>query len=383
MNERELLITAYHEGGHALVAAAMPGTDPVQKVTILPRGRALGYTMVMPDADKYSQTRGELLDQLAYMLGGRAAEELVFHDPTTGASNDIEKATKLARAMVTQYGMTESLGAVRLGTSEGEPFLGRDFGHTRDYSEAVAAQVDAEVAKLIATAHQEAFDVLEKNRDVLDELVRQLFEKETLDKEQVAKVFEPLRRWPKRPAWTGSDTRVPSEVPPIDPPPLPERPPVVPQPQPVWNGPPPEQPYGQPQPGQPPYGHPGYGYPQQPYGQPGYPPPGYPQHPYPPQQPYPYGQPPYGYVDPYGQPYGPPPTTIPDDKASDASADEAAGVSTRAAEAGRGAQPVPDPESQPATEQDVNPAASGDGAAGEAAEPAEGSQPSDNESKQG
>ena len=383
MNERELLITAYHEGGHALVAAAMPGTDPVQKVTILPRGRALGYTMVMPDADKYSQTRGELLDQLAYMLGGRAAEELVFHDPTTGASNDIEKATKLARAMVTQYGMTESLGAVRLGTAEGEPFLGRDFGHTRDYSEAVAAQVDAEVAKLIATAHQEAFDVLEKNRDVLDELVRQLFEKETLDKEQVAKVFEPLRRWPKRPAWTGSDTRVPSEVPPIDPPPLPERPPVVPQPQPVWNGPPPEQPYGQPQPGQPPYGHPGYGYPQQPYGQPGYPPPGYPQHPYPPQQPYPYGQPPYGYVDPYGQPYGPPPTTIPDDKASDASADEAAGVSTRAAEAGRGAQPVPDPESQPATEQDVNPAASGDGAAGEAAEPAEGSQPSDNESKQG
>lgn len=219
MNERELLITAYHEGGHALVAAAMPGTDPVQKVTILPRGRALGYTMVMPDDDKYSQTRGELLDQLAYMLGGRAAEELVFHDPTTGASNDIEKATKLARAMVTEFGMTESLGAVRYGAGDREPFLGMDYGSSsRTYSEAIAAQVDAEVARLISTAHQEAFDVLTTNRDVLDELVRQLFEKETLDKEQVAKIFEPLKRWPKRPAWTGSETRKPSEIPPVDPP---------------------------------------------------------------------------------------------------------------------------------------------------------------------
>ena len=115
MNEKEKLVTAYHEGGHALVAAALPGTDPVQKVTILPRGRALGYTMVLPETDKYSNTRSELLDQLAYMMGGRAAEELVFHDPTTGASNDIEKATSVARAMVTQYGMTERLGAIKLG----------------------------------------------------------------------------------------------------------------------------------------------------------------------------------------------------------------------------------------------------------------------------
>lgn len=219
MNERELLITAYHEGGHALVAAAMPGTDPVQKVTILPRGRALGYTMVMPDDDKYSQTRGELLDQLAYMLGGRAAEELVFHDPTTGAGNDIEKATKVARAMVTEYGMSETLGAVKYGSGDREPFLGLDYSsESRTYSEAVAGKVDEEVSKLIANAHQEAYDVLNTNRDVLDELVRQLFEKETLDKEQVAKIFEPLKRWPKRAAWTGSDTRKPSEVPPIDPP---------------------------------------------------------------------------------------------------------------------------------------------------------------------
>ena len=143
MNEHEKKITAYHEGGHALVAAALPGTDPVHKITILPRGRALGYTMVLPDVEKYSTTRAEMLDQLAYMLGGRAAEELVFHDPTTGASNDIEKATSVARAMVTQYGMTERLGAIRYGQEQGEVFMGRDFGHTRDYSEDVAAATSA------------------------------------------------------------------------------------------------------------------------------------------------------------------------------------------------------------------------------------------------
>ena len=182
MNEKEKLITAYHEGGHALVAAALPGTDPVQKVTILPRGRALGYTMVLPEQDKYANTRAELLDQLAYMMGGRAAEELVFHDPTTGASNDIEKATNVARAMVTQYGMTERLGAIKLGSDGSEPFLGRDFGHQRDYSEDIAAVVDQEVSKLISNAHQEAFDILNENRDVLDALVRALFERETLDR---------------------------------------------------------------------------------------------------------------------------------------------------------------------------------------------------------
>ncbi|SDL78943.1 ATP-dependent zinc metalloprotease FtsH [Tessaracoccus oleiagri] len=219
MNEKERLITAYHEGGHALVAAAMPGNDPVQKVTILPRGRALGYTMVLPDQDKYSQTRGELLDQMAYMMGGRAAEELVFHDPTTGASNDIEKATRVARAMVTQYGMSERIGAVKIGGGDSEPFMGmRGTDSTKEYSDNLAAVVDEEVSKLIHVAHQEAFDVLEENRDVLDELVRQLFEKETLNKEQVAEIFKALRRREKRPAWTGSDLRVPSEIPPVQPP---------------------------------------------------------------------------------------------------------------------------------------------------------------------
>nr|WP_218852123.1 ATP-dependent zinc metalloprotease FtsH [Nocardioides panaciterrulae] len=216
MSEKEKLITAYHEGGHALVAAALPGTDPVHKITILPRGRALGYTMVLPDEDKYSQTRSEMLDKLAYMLGGRAAEEMVFHDPTTGAGNDIEKATNLARAMVTQFGMTERLGAIKLGESNSEPFLGRDLGHQRNYSEDVAAKVDEETKKLLATAHQEAFDILEENREVLDRLVLELLDKETLDKQEVARVFEPLKRRPTRPAWTGSPDRLPSALPPVE-----------------------------------------------------------------------------------------------------------------------------------------------------------------------
>jgi cell division protease FtsH len=172
--------------------------------------------MVLPDEDKYSQTRSEMLDKLAYMLGGRAAEEMVFHDPTTGAGNDIEKATALARAMVTQYGMTERLGAIKLGESSSEPFLGRDFGHQRNYSEDVAAIIDEETKKFLATAHQEAFDILEENRDVLDALVLALLDKETLDKAEVAGVFEPLRRRSARPAWTGSPDRNPSAIPPIE-----------------------------------------------------------------------------------------------------------------------------------------------------------------------
>ena len=149
MNAKEIKITAYHEGGHALVAAALRYTDPVTKVTILPRGRALGYTMVMPTEDKYSTTRNELLDQLAYAMGGRVAEELVFHDPTTGASNDIEKASATARKMVTQFGMSARLGAIQLGQASGEVFMGRDMGHGRDYSEDVAASIDLEVRALI------------------------------------------------------------------------------------------------------------------------------------------------------------------------------------------------------------------------------------------
>ncbi|WP_354641836.1 ATP-dependent zinc metalloprotease FtsH [Kitasatospora camelliae] len=215
MSDKEKKITAYHEGGHALVAAACNYSDPVHKITILSRGRALGYTMVLPDEDKYSTTRNEMLDQLAYMLGGRAAEELVFHDPTTGASNDIEKATATARAMVTQYGMSERLGAIKFGSSDSEPFLGREMAHQRDYSEEIAGLVDEEVKKLIETAHNEAWEILVENRDVLDNLVLELLEKETLNKEQIAEIFAPVIKRPHRPAWTGSARRTPSTRPPV------------------------------------------------------------------------------------------------------------------------------------------------------------------------
>jgi cell division protease FtsH len=216
MSDHEKKVTAYHEGGHALVAHTMPNSDPVHKVTILPRGRALGYTMVLPEEDRYSTTRNEMLDQLAYALGGRAAEEMVFHDPTTGASNDIEKATTLAHAMVTQYGMTERLGAVKLGTGEAEPFLGRDYGHQRDYSDDVAAIIDQEVRRLIDQAHQEAWDVLVDYRDVLDTLVNALLERETLDKAEISEIFAPVTKRPPRAAWTGSANRVPSDRPAIE-----------------------------------------------------------------------------------------------------------------------------------------------------------------------
>jgi cell division protease FtsH len=215
MSEYEKKITAYHEGGHALVAAALRNTDPVTKVTILPRGRALGYTMVMPTDDKYSVTRNELLDQLAFALGGRVAEELVFHDPTSGASNDIEKATAIARRMVTQFGMSERVGAIRLGQSGGEVFLGRDMGHQRDYSEEVAGIVDEEVRRLIEAAHDEAWEALVENRVVLDQLVLSLFEKETLNKEQLGEIFTGVVKRPERPVWLSSDRRRVSDVPPV------------------------------------------------------------------------------------------------------------------------------------------------------------------------
>ena len=215
MSDDERRVTAYHEAGHALVAHALPHTDPVHKITIMPRGRALGYTMVLPDEDKYSTTRNQLLDQLAYSLGGRAAEELIFHDPSTGASNDIEKATALARSMVTQYGMTEAIGAIKLGTDGSEPFMGRDYGHQRDYSENVAAKVDAEIRKLIENAHQEAFDILVENRTTLDAMVLKLLDKETLNKEEIAAIFTKVNSWPRRPAWTGSANRIPSSQPPV------------------------------------------------------------------------------------------------------------------------------------------------------------------------
>jgi cell division protease FtsH len=215
MSDKERLVTAYHEGGHALAAAAMRHTDPVTKVTILPRGRALGYTMVLPLDDKYSVTRNELLDQLTYAMGGRVAEEIVFHDPTTGASNDIEKATSIARRMVTEYGMSADLGAVKLGQASGEVFLGRDMGHQRDYSDAVAQSVDAEVRALIDHAHTEAWTVLMNNRTILDRLATELLEKETLDHNQLATLFKGVKKLPERAVWLSSSERPPSKKGPV------------------------------------------------------------------------------------------------------------------------------------------------------------------------
>ncbi|MEI3848809.1 MULTISPECIES: ATP-dependent zinc metalloprotease FtsH [unclassified Microbacterium] len=216
MKDKEKLITAYHEGGHALAAAAMNYSDPVTKITILPRGKALGYTMVLPVDDKFSVTRNELQDQLTYAMGGRVAEEIVFHDPTTGASNDIEKATDIARKMVTEYGMTTQVGPVKLGSGSGEMFVARDMNRGRDYSESIAETVDAQVRALIEQAHNEAYEVLSANRDVLDRLARELLEKETLDHNQIAEIFQDVKKLPERPQWLSSEDRPVSLLPPIE-----------------------------------------------------------------------------------------------------------------------------------------------------------------------
>ncbi|WCM55921.1 ATP-dependent zinc metalloprotease FtsH [Microbacterium sp. EF45047] len=216
MKDKEKLITAYHEGGHALAAAAMNHSDPVTKITILPRGKALGYTMVLPLEDKYSVTRNELQDQLTYAMGGRVAEEIVFHDPTTGASNDIEKATSIARKMVTEYGMTTEVGPVKLGSESGEMFVPRDMHRGRDYSDKVAETVDEQVRALIEQAHNEAYQVLTENRDILDRLALALLEHETLDHHQIAEIFTDVRKLPERPQWLSSEDRPVSLRPPVE-----------------------------------------------------------------------------------------------------------------------------------------------------------------------
>ena len=215
MNEHDRKVTAYHEGGHALVAAALRNSAPVTKITILPRGRALGYTMVMPQDDKYSTTRHELLDQMAYAMGGRAAEEIVFHDPSTGASNDIQKATDTARKMVTDYGMSSVIGSVKLGGEDTEPFLGGGGASARNYSDETAAKVDAEIRALLEQAHDEAFAILLENRDVLDRLAFALLEKETLLEHEIAEIFKDVRKRPEREYWYSKPTRERTDIPPV------------------------------------------------------------------------------------------------------------------------------------------------------------------------
>jgi cell division protease FtsH len=188
ISEKEKKVIAYHEAGHALVSHALPNADPVHKVSIVSRGRALGYTLTLPTEDRFLVTRSELIDQLAMLLGGRVAEEIVFDEPTTGAQDDIQRCTAIAKQMVTQFGMSD-LGPLALGQNESQPFLGRDFGHVKDYSDVVAAKIDAEVRRFVEEAHEEARDIVSKYREKLDLMVERLIEKESLEREEVEEIL--------------------------------------------------------------------------------------------------------------------------------------------------------------------------------------------------
>ncbi|MBN9609643.1 MAG: ATP-dependent zinc metalloprotease FtsH [Actinobacteria bacterium] len=277
ISEQEKKITAYHEGGHALAAWAMPGLEPVYKVTIQPRGRTGGHALVVPEDDKSIMTRSEMIARLVMALGGRAAEELVFAEPTTGASSDIAMATKIARSMVTEFGMSAKLGAVKYGTGDDEPFLGRTYGHQAEYSIEAAREIDEEIRALIEAAHNEAWAVLDSNRDVLDRLAGVLLEKETVERKELEVIFADVKKRPRITDFDDFGSRMPSDRPPIKtpgelaiergepwpPPPPPRKPRSSEVPVPVGAAAAPGQPGG-PYPGV----VPGPGYPGQPYGAP-------------------------------------------------------------------------------------------------------------------
>ncbi|MDW8104680.1 MAG: ATP-dependent zinc metalloprotease FtsH [Armatimonadota bacterium] len=190
ISEKEREMVAFHEVGHAIVGELLPNADPVQKVTILPRGRALGYTLQLPERDRYLLTRAQLLDEITSLLGGRAAEKLIYNEATTGANNDLERATEIARAMVCEYGMSEKLGNLTFGRRHGNPFLGRDIMEDRNYSEEVAYAIDQEVRAIIDECFRRAVDILSKNRDKMEEIVRVLLQKETIEREEFLALME-------------------------------------------------------------------------------------------------------------------------------------------------------------------------------------------------
>jgi len=194
MSNEEKLIIAYHETGHALVGWALPNADPIHKVTIIPRGRALGYTQALPEDERYLTSKAELKDKLAMLMGGRVAEEIIFADPTTGASNDIEKATEIARRMVMEFGMSDKLGPMLYGKGSNEVFLGRDYGRQQDYSDEVASSIDDEVKSLLSDAHIVAGKILKKFKKQMEIMVKVLIEKETIDKDEVAKIFSSIKK---------------------------------------------------------------------------------------------------------------------------------------------------------------------------------------------
>ncbi|MSO38768.1 MAG: ATP-dependent zinc metalloprotease FtsH [Acidimicrobiia bacterium] len=215
ISDAERQVIAYHESGHALVSHALPGTDPVHKVSIIPRGRALGYTLTLPTEDRFLVRRSELTNELAMLLGGRSAEELIFADPTTGAQNDIDRATTIARQMVTEFGMSDALGPRRFGLPQGEVFLGKDFSSMPEYSEQIAAGIDVEVSHLINSAHESAIGILAANRVALDALAAALIEHETLEADQVSAILDAVE------TWTGSGSThvsalAATELPPTD-----------------------------------------------------------------------------------------------------------------------------------------------------------------------
>ncbi|HJT38650.1 MAG TPA: ATP-dependent zinc metalloprotease FtsH [Actinomycetota bacterium] len=200
ISEREKKVIAYHEAGHALVGHALPNADPVHKISIIPRGRALGFTLSLPTEDRFLITRSEMIDELAMFLGGRVAEELVFEDPTTGAQDDIDRATKMARQMVTEFGMSAKLGPMALGQKQDQVFLGRDFASHPDYSENIAFEIDKEIRRLLDESFAEARAILIQYRTVLDKIVDALMEHETVEKDLLQKLLEPVKKRPPRDA---------------------------------------------------------------------------------------------------------------------------------------------------------------------------------------
>jgi cell division protease FtsH len=190
MNEAEKRMGAFHEAGHALVGYLLPHTDPVHKVSIIPRGRAGGYTLMFPEEDRYFMTRSELLDRVSTLMGGRAAEKLVLNEISTGAQNDLERATALVRQMIMEYGMSEALGPITLGRKHDQVFLGRDLGRDRDFSEEIAKAIDQEIRRTIDECYRKAQDILNQNRDKLDLIAAALMEKETLDAEEIKALMD-------------------------------------------------------------------------------------------------------------------------------------------------------------------------------------------------
>jgi cell division protease FtsH len=190
MSEKERLITAYHEMGHAIVGHLLPNCDPVHKISIISRGQALGYTISLPTEDKFLTTRAELTDTMAMTLGGRAAEEIIFGEITTGASNDLEKVTETAKQMVMRFGMSERLGPRVFGHDRGQPFLGREFSSEPDYSDEIAREIDDEIRRIVESAHQTAKSLLGERRDELDRVSKLLLERETIDADQFAALLE-------------------------------------------------------------------------------------------------------------------------------------------------------------------------------------------------